>query len=295
MPAAYKGPVAAALEPVSGYLGLYMGASSGSHPFTGDPEGTVFAFGAVGAANAWLNQNVSVQFSAHAEGAGGYKYPAPNNTADKESRFSGITGAHFAYRNPSSFAIGVFGAFTGSNNIDYDAANTGGLVGGEAQLYLGMLTLYAQGGYGSQFNNANTGMIDKYWFVRGIARYFITHNTKLQGEVGYVAGEGQENTPAGPLADITILSWGASAEHRFGGTPWSVFVKYAGERIEGENIPNFPGLTAKITQHTGLIGAKMNFGERTLFDNDRKGATFELPEFHRAFYWSCTAAQGPSC
>jgi len=35
-------------------------------------------------------------------------------------------------------------------------------------------TLYGQAGYGGQFNNGNCGTLDRYWFLRGVVRHFIT-------------------------------------------------------------------------------------------------------------------------
>jgi len=44
-----------------------------------------------------------------------------------------------------------------------------------------------------------------------------------------------------------------------------------------------------VTQNTFLVGGKINFGAATLFDDDRRGSTFDLPAFHRALHWGCQA------
>jgi hypothetical protein len=41
---------------VSGYLGLYIGGSTASHDNPDELDGSVFTFGAVGAANVWFSQ-----------------------------------------------------------------------------------------------------------------------------------------------------------------------------------------------------------------------------------------------
>jgi hypothetical protein len=230
---------------------------------------------------------MSLQFSAHAEGTSGYRF---NFNDDRDARFSGIMGAHLAMRDPNSHAIGVFGAFTGANNLDYCGANGGGLGGVEGQKYFGNLTLYGQVGGGGQFNNADCAMFDSYWFVRGVARYFIDPNLRLAAEISYADGKGQFNTP-GASADINILSWGASIEHRLMNSPFSVFAEYAGDRIDGSGR-GFCWGDNTVTQHTFLFGAKINFGEPTLLANDRRGATFDLPKFHRAMPWSWVSQSG---
>jgi hypothetical protein len=247
----------------------------------------VFAFGAVGAVNTWLSPGMSVQFSAHAEGTSGYDYNR-SSSEYTEARFSGIMGGHVAWRDPNSHAVGVFAAFTGTNNLDYCGANGGALGGVEGQKYLGNLTLYGQLGYGGQFNNANCGMIDDYWFIRGIARYFVNPNLRVHAEVSYADGDSQSTN--GESGNASILSWGAGIEHRLANSPFSFFAGYAGDSIKGNYRYTCGDNT--VTQHTFMVGAKMNFGEPTLLANDRRGATFELPTFHRAMPWGDVAARG---
>jgi hypothetical protein len=281
----------AAQPAVSGYLGLYIGGSTSSNDSNYDdhPHGGVFAFGAVGAVNTWLSSGMSVQFSAHAEGTSGYDYDCCSYT---EARFSGIMGGHVALRDPNSHAVGVFAAFTGTNNMAYDGANGGALGGIEAQKYLGNLTLYGQLGLGGQFNDAQAGMIDDYWFIRGVARYFINPNLRVDGEISYADGDHQKwyGESGG---SIDILSWGLGIENRLTGSPFSFFAGYAGDRIKGQ--ADFCNNSNEVTQHTFLVGAKMNFGEPTLLANDRHGATFDLPKFHRAMPWSEVSGWGSNC
>src|SRR5204863_7570880 len=137
------------------------------------PHGNAFAFGAVGAASVWLTPSATVQVSAAAEGTSGFKYPSQDYT---EARFSGIMGAHLSWRDTQRGAFGVFGAFTGNNHMDYCGANGGALGGVEGQFYAGNTTLYGQVGLGGQFNNADCLNLDKYWFVRGVIRHFVTKN-----------------------------------------------------------------------------------------------------------------------
>jgi hypothetical protein len=273
-------PASIAVPQISGYIGLDVGVSSQPTSLDGDdPTGTPFAFGGTGVVNVWLDSSKSLQFDIQGEGAGPYDYL---NSPDQEARFGGVMGAHLDWRS-ASHAFGVFGGFTGTNNVDYCAGNVGGLGGGEVQAYAGNITFYAQGGYGGQFNNADCYMLDQYWFARGVIRDYINPNMRLSAEVAYATGIGQVTGGTAPA--LTQLSWGLGIEARPGSSPFSYYLKYAGDRISG------PGT---ITQNTVLVGAKINFGSMSLLDNDRHGATFDMPAFYRGMYWSC-AAGGNGC
>ena len=262
------------VPPVSGYVGVGVGISTQPDNFSNYPYGTGFAFGGAGAASVWLNPGTSLQFDVEAEGAGPFGY---ENQDYSEARFSGVVGGHVDWRS-SSHAVGAFLGFTGANTLYYCGANIGALGGLEGQAYLGMTTLYGQAGYGGQFNDADCGMLDKYWFVRGVVRHFINPDLKIEGEVAYAAGESQDQ--GSPPPSLNLLTWGVSVEKRVTGSPFSYHAAYAGDHLNGPYA---------VTQHTFLVGAKMNFGTGTLFDNDRQGATFDMPDFYRGMPWSCIA------
>jgi hypothetical protein len=164
----------------------------------------------------------------------------------------------------------------------YCSANGGGLGGIEGQYYVGNTTLYGQAGYGGQFNNGNCGTLDRYWFLRGVVRHFITRNWMVNGEVSFADGKSQRLDP--PEFGLTILTWGVGTEYRMDGSRFSVFARFYQDHLEGaqSGIPT-------VTQNTFLVGGKINFGAATLFDDDRRGSTFDLPAFHRALHWGCQA------
>jgi hypothetical protein len=158
----------------------------------------------------------------------------------------------------------------------------GGLGGIEGRYYVGNTTLYGQAGYGGQFNNGNCGTLDRYWFLRGVVRHFITRNWMVNGEVSFADGKSQRLDP--PEFGLTILTWGVGTEYRMDGSRFSVFARFYQDHLEGaqSGIPT-------VTQNTFLVGGKINFGAATLFDDDRRGSTFDLPAFHRALHWGCQA------
>lgn len=269
----------AVTQGISGYFGMYVGGTglSWSNPefLTQDteyPQGKAFAFGSLGAANMWLSNKVSLQFSAEGEGTSGYK----NNDGTKESRFSGVMGTHLAYRDPSSYALGVFAGATGLTSLGFNGSNTGGIVGLEAQKYFGSLTLYGQSGYGEQFNDTGHTMLQKYWFVRGVTRYFIGPDLQLSAELGYTKGRATES---GDKYPTDVLNWSLGVEHRFDRSPLSVFASYQGDRSATKTV----GCKREnVIQNTIMVGLKINFGGGTLLSNDRNGATFNLPKQHRS-------------
>jgi hypothetical protein len=263
---------------IDGYFGLGVGGSwqpvdTGST----NPFGNVFLFAGRGAEHVWLSPNVGLQFSGEGEGTSGYEFAGQTYT---EARFSGVFGAHLAMRSAGG-SLGVFGAFSGSNVLDYCGANGGALGGVEGQAYLGTTTLYGQAGYGAQFNDAECLMLDRYWFARAVVRHYLTSNFRIYGEIGIADGVGQD-TSGTPDPDQTIWSWGVGGEARMAASPFSVFVEYTGDRISS------PGTS--VTQQSVMAGLKLNFGEPTLIDSERKGAGFDLPKTYRGMPWGCVVA-----
>jgi hypothetical protein len=273
------GPTIPPAPTIDGYLGLGIGGSRQPTDTTGDnPAGSVFLFSGRGAGHVWLSPGVGLQFSAEGEGTSGYEYAGAPYT---EARFSGVLGAHLAMRS-SAGSLGVFGAFSGANVLDYCGGNGGALGGVEGQAYLGMTTFYGQAGYGAQFNNAGCLMLDRYWFARAVIRHYLSANLRIYGEIGIADGVGQE-TGGTPEVDQTIWSWGLGGEARMAG-PFSLFVEYTGDRITGGTTPT------TVTQQSLLAGVKLNFGEPTLIDSERKGAGFDLPKTYRGMPWGCVVA-----
>jgi hypothetical protein len=90
-------------------------------------------------------------------------------------------------------------------------------VGGEAQFYAGDLTFYGQGGYidVAPARPAVNQRLDDGFFARGVVRWFLEPDTRVQLEGGYaglerVGGGGQGPGPR----DLDIYTWGARYDTR---------------------------------------------------------------------------------
>jgi opacity protein-like surface antigen len=244
---------------VSGYVGLNAGWGTLSAEETDSDSFGVF--GGEGRVNWNFAPGLSTQFDIEGEGTSGL-----DNIGDGDSRVFGAVGAHLSWRNPGSL-LGAFGGVAYSNNL-YDYTDFSSWFGGvEGQAYFGPLTLYGQLGYSASINGEDA--FDHVWFARAVARYFLTPNTKLQAEVGYADGAwAYEGDPA------HIWTWGLGVEHRLTG-PLSLTLDYVG--YDSRN----PTDDYWHTGHQVTAGVKLYFGGKTLLENDRTGATLDLPKIFR--------------
>jgi len=268
---------------VSGYLGLYWGADLWNDGLSDVPRtrGTAFAYGGEGRLNYWLSSGMSFQVDVEAEATTRFS-GARLATNDDDGRLSGVFGGHLSWRNPQ-YLYGVFGALSYANNMGEEGSMHHGIVGVEAQAYWNNFTLYGQAGGAFVFGSPTGEDVPmNLWFVRGVGRYFVTQNDKLQGQVGYARlgdalGEGSGSRTG------DIWNWGFLYEHRFV-VPISVFAEYAGYQFRGGH-----GCLNRPTNNVFTVGAKFYFNENTLLANDRKGATLDMPKFPKALPWADTA------
>jgi hypothetical protein len=170
----------------------------------------------------------------------------------------GIGGAvHVYYRDPTTYAAGLFAtAKDFGENIDGVHEYT---VGPEAQVYFGNITLYGQAYYGKDHVGDFTDDLDE-WGARGIVRYFVRKNLRLDAELAY-------NDTDGGSVNYDTVGAAVQAMYRFDSTPWSVFGRYEFDRLSVES------------NHTDtnkfLVGIRASFGSDSLFDEDRNGATMD--------------------
>ena len=61
------------------------------------------------------------------------------------------------------------------------------------------------------------------WFGRGVVRYFLDANLKLEGELSYAGGE--QDTNAG---DMDVWGWGLRYERALTAMDASIFLAYQG-------------------------------------------------------------------
>ncbi len=237
-----------------------------------DPEDSFFSHYS-GRLSLPLSENLSAQMDVDVEiNTSLMLKSSDEDTNDMEQAFQGIF--HLSSRDPNTGLIGFFGGAgrgDGDENGDYPFF----VVGGEAQLYLQDFTFYVQGGYfdtTSEANHDDDGMSDSF-FGRGVVRWFLEENTRLQGEVSYADGtvDGDD--------DGNVVEWAVRYDTVFEGLPLigdaGVFVGYRGARFENEGENN------EFTDHTVMIGFRHAFGGSTMRETDRVGATLDAPTIGR--------------
>ena len=175
---------------------------------------------------------------------------------------------HLYWRDPNSYAFGVL---FGVNNFSesYTSANDGidAVIGADAHLYFGNLTLAAQAAYWNNFGTESstaTADIDNAWEVSMEGRYFMTDNFKLTGRVSY---DYNNSTSSGEKWD----GWrfGGGAEYQFDSTPLSVFANYT--RVEGTIYGD------NMDSDIFKFGLTLHLNQNTLMAEDRNGASFSTP------------------
>lgn len=154
----------------------------------GELDDTVFANGGEGKLSLPLGNNWSAQSDVKYE----YNSNALENIRSNDAfgaRYSFQGAAHFSYRDPSSFLFGTFGGIGEANAGPFGSTNHA-FVGGEAQVYLNNITLYAQGGYVDfDLEQDPSAGLDDGVFVRGVFRWFMANESRIQLEGTYLNSE----------------------------------------------------------------------------------------------------------
>lgn len=233
----------------SGYAEGYYGGLE-IHSLSGS-QTTGKSFGGAARANCNFNQRWN--------GQGDLFIDSIRSSSGSATTISNYGAAgHIYWRDPSSFALGGFGALEGYDNAGSFDATTRYTVGVEGQVYLDNVTLYGQAYLGQHTINSSTADIRG---VRGMVRYFATENLRFEGELGY-----RELATSSGSADTVVF--GAEATYRFDNSPVSVFGRY-----QFDHLTSTGGGGADI--HKYVVGAKLSFGSKTLLEEDRHGATMD--------------------
>jgi len=236
-------------------------------------DDTVFTNGGEGRLSLPLGDNLSIQSDVKYEyNSNAFEGPFENDVFGPRYSFQGAT--HFSWRDPSSFLLGVFGGagVTAFGPPKHDVR----FVGGEAQIYLDNITLYAQGGYvdynlrpGSPIPVAP--LVDDGLFARGVLRWFMTTDSRIQIEGTYAnldltGGNGEaEVFSAGARYDFTVAGLPV-----IGDTPF--YVAYRGTFRDNCNFGD------DVNDHTFMVGTSYSFSGDML-TVDRQGATLDTPNF----------------
>jgi outer membrane protein with beta-barrel domain len=251
-------------QQATGYVEAYTGwARTTIDFFDGDSDrANGWALGGAGRGNYWINNNMSLQVDAQAEGT---SYDAPGG--GNFSTHNYLAGGHLSWRNPQQHLFGLFGGIGDAGGSF--ASQRYGVIGAEAQWYWHQFTLYGQVGYDSTLGGS--GFSDtSAWFIRGTGRYFINPNFMLEGTVMYANGDIDFN--GGQSFGFETWTWQAKAEWRLPTAPFSVYAKYQGSETTHDN----QFFVDKVTDHRVLLGLKLHMGDRTLQQTDRAGATLDI-------------------
>ncbi len=240
----------------------------------GSEDDTVFVNGGEGLLSLPLGDNLSIQSDVKYE----YNTYATEDPVDNDvfgPRYSFQGAVHLSWRDP---ARGLFGVFGGAGTTSFGTAHHDmAFVGGEAQIYLDNITLYGQGGY-VDFDPRSAvnsfGMTDGF-FARGVMRWFLSNDSRIQLEGTYLKSGMQE--PSAP--DVEVLSVGAQYDFVLAGLPvvgdTPLFVGYRGTFRKDCNF------NSDVDDHTVMIGTTYSFsGDRLTVD--RQGATLDTPDFNHS-------------
>lgn len=269
------GPVAAAEAPASGLMysgvvdfwGGYVFMDQGEDSDGDEPEDTG-RFGARGRINVPLGENVSTQFDVDIE----LDFNKEDDDSIKDYERAAQFGLHLSWRDPSSYLFGIFGG-GGVANVNDDESERGYMAGGEGQFYLGNTTFYGQAGYFDTEGNDDETLVDAF-FVRGVVRHFFDPDSMVSAEVLYGAGDNTESTPD----DIDVVGWEVMYQRRLasmGAGALFGFIAYDGHYMMQEDDPG--GTEENLTEHVIKVGLSFMFGPSSLQENDRRGATLDLP------------------
>lgn len=264
---------------VSGYLNSYVGVGifDGSGDSVDLNSDWSLLFGNYGAISIPLGSNLSIQQDVSYE----YGTQATSNDDDDRSDlflYSGQIGTHLTFREVSQGLIGGFGGFGMANGDSSSASYV--FAGGEAMGYFDAFNLYAQAGwFDSESNDAGYDLgLNNAWFARGVARWFIIPESRLQGEFSWASGD------YGYLEDTAnVLEWGVRYDWLWSDVPvvgslvgaMPIYIAYRGNYAEGDYDDS------EVWSNTFMIGTTYRFGGPNLKEFERVGAPLDLPNIGR--------------
>lgn len=212
-----------------------------------------------------VNIPLAAQFSAQIDGQG--EWYSIRNNGDAPIA-AGQLGAHLSARDPNKGLLGIFAATTYARE-EIGGGHTGGwIAGGEAQLYSGNTTFYAQAGGGRINIDSNEAF--RGWFVRGVTRQFTSDDSMVQLDVSY----GRTNGYIDGNDWGKFWNWSLKGVQRLpNASPLYGTLEYRGGYYKTSDE-----IGDRIVEHALIVGLTAKFGAvQSLKHNDRNGATLDLP------------------
>jgi hypothetical protein len=253
-PAPVESPFSAVIDGWAG--GLFF---NGNNEF--EPDGdSFFIFGGDARARLNLGDIVAIQGDLSADST-------DDTSGDDRYEAGWQAGGHLSLYNDTGL-IGVMGGI-GEGHADNGTAENW-LVGGEGQLYFDQTTLYLQAGYfdAEMNDDIEEDAFHNAYFVRGVGRYFLSPQTRLQAEASGAWGEQDEDDQ-----NMYVYGWGLRADHQLTDM-FSLFAAYDGAYYDnccdGDDDSHF-------FEHQVRGGFSILLGRPDLLSVDRTGPTLDLP------------------
>ncbi len=276
---------------VDSWAGVQIINNDGFQIIAAGDDDIVFANGGEGLLSLPLGDNLSIQSDVKYEyNSNALEDPDDNGVFGPRYSFQGAV--HLSWRDPTR---GLFGVFGGAGTTDFFGFRSDvAFVGGEAQLYLDNITLYAQGGY-VDFDDRNFGFpflsLSDGLFARGVFRWFMTDDSRIQIEGTYVNADHSDSDDFfDSFGTMEAFSFSVRYDFTLAGLPviedTPLYIGYRG--TFRENCVNISTTgSAGIDDHTIMIGTSFSFsGDRLTVD--RQGATLDTPDFS----YGCVAVTG---
>ncbi len=182
---------------------------------------------------------------------------------------TGLFAAHAFARNATGLVGVIAQGNSTSDNFGGDTQNRRYFIGAEGQYFFGAMTFYGQAAYQdfSLVKNDSGEFGGTGLNLAGQVRYFVAPDLMVALKADY---EKLNGTGYAKGADLSSWRLGGRAEYRFAATPVSAFGDFSYRSSEVSNYNN-----AKENETRALVGLKLNFGSKTLFERDRSGASLD--------------------
>lgn len=226
-----------------------------------EPDGnSFFIFGGEARARLNISDIVAIQGDVAADST-------DDTNGDDRYEQGWQAGGHLSLYNDTGL-IGVMGGI-GEGDADEQTAKNW-LVGAEGQMYFDQSTLYLQAGYFDAKMNESPGKdaFHNAFFVRGVGRYFLSPQTRLQAEASGAWGEQDTDDQ-----NMYVYGWGLRADHQLTDM-FSLFAAYDGAYYnnccDGDDDSHF-------FEHQVRAGFSILLGRPDLMTVDRTGPTLDMP------------------
>jgi hypothetical protein len=186
-------------------------------------------------------------------------------------------GVHLYKRN----ADYLWGGFVSIGDPGGSRVVTAGL---EGQVFLDKITLYSQLSYSAGIQGYLQREGVESWNLHTEVRYFYSDNIAFSAGLGAEASDYNYSYSSG--SDVYsghngLLQWDLRAEYLLDDLPLSLFVAYQGGYQAPHYNDNYSGGSDVyvgrnvISSNTFLLGLHFYFGQTSLIDNDRSGASLK--------------------